>query len=94
MTRLRFIQSDDSKHLSVDFCTQVQVSDKYAPYREDIMALLFEFQLKWNVQLGCITGTKHRIKLLDNHPRPVNSALYRKNPRMEQFEKPKIDEIL
>lgn len=48
MTRHWVVQTDDSKHLSEDWRTEVQLSKKYAQYQDEFLSMLFDFWPMWD----------------------------------------------
>lgn len=71
MTRHHVVQIDESKRLSDNWRTKMQVWEKYAKYHKEFFSMLFDLHFMWDGHLGCVTTAKYHAKFLKNHAKPV-----------------------
>lgn len=72
--RHKNVETIDSEVLQKDWGEQVNASQSYDRYRQDILEMLQEFQHLWDGRPGRIRMAKYCIKITLPDIRPINSA--------------------
>lgn len=73
---------------------KTQILNEYAGYRKEIMDMLFEFQIMWQVHLEKINTAKYFIKLTTKYTQPSHSAPYWMASKFQEMEKAEGDKML
>lgn len=64
MTRHNGVEARDDQTLKLDWNSEMQPSDDYAKYHEQLLDMLSVFQFVWDGRLGKANITKHCIELI------------------------------
>lgn len=94
ITRYKRTEFTIGNKLDTDWWNNVNIAEKYAEHRQEILDTPAEFQEICDTRSDCFHIVKLCLETTAPVLRPINSALYRAGPKARKIKKTEIDKML